>query len=128
MSETLFGYTVEEDAGALIISVRGTFAEEAVRQLRERLSSGGALPVLTLLSPLVPIGRLLSARIDVRSPRGDVGAAAEVEQQALNQELEQTYADFQRQMDEFRAAVQGLKADAARPSARGVRQQPPTEE
>lgn len=122
MSETLFGYTVEEDAGALVISVRGTFAEEAVRQLRERLSSGAALPVLTLLSPLVPIGRLLSARVDIRSPGADVGNVPQVDEQALAQELDQTYADFQRQMDEFRAAVEGLKAAGTKRPGRADRQ------
>ncbi len=109
---TLFGYSIEENDGSLVITIRGTLAEAAIRQLRAGLESGGTLPLQSLLSPLLPIGRLLSAPIALEPAQEPEAEAATLpDTGVLSQELEQTYAAFQEQMREFRARVDELKAE-----------------
>jgi hypothetical protein len=113
MTETLFGYTIEHDDGSLVITVRGEFAGSAVRQLRERIQGGGSPSVLALLSPLVPIGRLLSAPVEVRSDVEGGGQAPVIDDEALDQRITQSFAAFQQQMEQFRAALNELKGPGA---------------
>jgi hypothetical protein len=103
MAETLFGYSVEDDGGTLVISVRGLLADQAVRQMRERLERGSA-PVGALLSPLVPIGRLLSGPVELRSERART-ASPQIDETALQQQVEQTFSAFSEPMEEFREAL-----------------------
>jgi hypothetical protein len=110
---TLFGYTVEERDGSLVITVQGQLAERALDQLREGLDAGGTLPLLRLLSPLAPIGQLLSApvRLSGHAEPGDASPPAAIPgQEQTSQELDQTFEAFRQQVAQMRAAVDELKA------------------
>lgn len=116
MAETLFGYTIDEDDGTLVVTVRGVLAEDAIRQLRERVERGETWPVTALLSPVVPIGRLLSAPVRVQSEPVATKWSS-VDEEALNQQVDQTLAAFGQQIQEFTAALAALEAEQAPPPA-----------
>jgi hypothetical protein len=115
MAETLFGYSIDEDDGTLVVTVRGTLAEGAIRQLRQRVESGETWPVKTLLSPLVPLGRLLSSPVQLRSEAVHAPAWTQVDEDALNQQVDQTLAAFTQQMEEFRVALAELEEEPTKP-------------
>jgi hypothetical protein len=117
---SLFGYTVEDRDGSLVITVQGQLAEQALDHLREGLSAGGKLPMMRLLSPLNPIGQLLSAPVHIRA-RADVQPPSEEAvpgEGQTSQELDQTFEAFQQQLAEVRDAVGQLKSGEARPQRR----------
>jgi hypothetical protein len=106
----LFAYSVEESDGNLVVTVRGALAAEAVRGLREQLEAG-ALPLSTLLWPLEPLRQLLSAQVAL-TPAGAGGAGrlfGEETESLLTQKVDQTLADFQQQMAQFRTTLDSAK-------------------
>jgi hypothetical protein len=116
MAKTFFGYTVEEDEGSLVIRIGGALAEQVLEQLRQGLETGRGLAPLSLLSPLVAVGRMLSAQPPsvAKTEEGRPPSAEEVDQ-LLSQELDQTLAAFRQQMQEFRSSVEEVRGQRVKP-------------
>jgi hypothetical protein len=111
MADTLFGYSIDEKEGTLVVTLSGTLTQAAISHLRERIDSGENWPVRTLLSPVLPLGRLLSSAVPLRSQLVASDPGTHVDEEALNQQVDQTLAAFMEQMDEFRTALAELDAD-----------------
>jgi Lon protease-like protein len=112
-TNTIFGYSIEEQEGKLVITVSGAFATEALRVLKEDFESGNTPSVSSLLSHIVPFGRLLSGRVALRQAEA-TGAEDETsaEAESLAQEVDQTLDTFRRQMVEFRTVLDELRVHA----------------
>jgi hypothetical protein len=110
-SGTLFGYSLDQQDDTLIITLRGSLVEEALRILREGVKAGGSVPMEMLLSPIISIGKLLTApmpqgygREGLFQPRpADVEAS-------LSQEVDRAFAAFQEEMRAFDRSVHEFKA------------------
>ncbi len=113
-SEILFEYQVAQEDGAIVIRVGGSLISDDVGRLSTRTASG-AISLASLMSPLSTIGRLLSpaAGLAGRSPQIPAGPASPAVPATrpdwLNQELAQSFEDFQRQVQEFRAALEEIR-------------------
>ena len=117
MPTTLFNYSIEENENKLVITVGGTLAEEALRSLRETPGAGAAFGLQTLLSPLIPISKLLSASVGLAGAEGTVqdwsgGAGGGApEEDYLSQTIDQTYEAFQQQIREIQQSIESLGAE-----------------
>jgi hypothetical protein len=110
--DTLFAYTLEEQEGRLVITVQGSFAEAVLRQLRNEITTRGGLHIISRLSPIVPLGRLLSsAKVRLTEEQNEAadGDALDTDD-LLNQSVDQTFGAFQQQLNEFREALDSYKA------------------
>jgi hypothetical protein len=127
---TLYGYEIEEDQGTLVIRISGVIAQEALRLLNERLEAGDPQSIARILSPVLPIGHLLSPLTGLRefqrqiqppeSPRVEAAGAPAQEEDPLSQGFDKSFAAFQEQMREFRESLEQLKSgrQAGRAGAR----------
>src|SRR3954449_503081 len=108
---TLFGYSVDDDDGRLVITVHGRLAEEGIRRLHEQIDAGGVLPLPALLAPLRPLRGLLSASVVLGAGSAAVEGSpgAEEGDDILSQTVDQTLTEFRRQMEEFRTSAQALR-------------------
>jgi hypothetical protein len=110
---TLFAYMIEEDDDKLIITVEGPFATGALRSLRASLIQGRGLSILSRLSPLGPLGRLMSATVDLTSSEEAADSNAEPPdrrldlQRIFNQGIDQNFESFDQQLREFRNLLDG---------------------
>jgi len=115
MPTTLFNYSIEEDENKLVITVGGTLAEEAMRSLRDTAGAGAAFGLQTLLSPLIPISKLLSASVGLAGEQGtqDWGGGGQPgdEEDYLSQTIDQTYEAFQQQIREIQTSIESLSAE-----------------
>jgi hypothetical protein len=112
----LFAYSVEEQEGKLVVTVGGVLAQESLRRLRAAMETGGSLSLQTLLSPLVPIGRLLSVPSRLASSPSDLPASASIAapsahevENLLSQEVDQSLNAFREQLAEVQEALEGLR-------------------
>jgi hypothetical protein len=118
--ERLLGYSVEERDGSLVVTLEGSLAAEALRSLRSKLDADG-ISLASLVTPLFPFRRLASPRASLASPAGAHPSPAALlspseAERLTTQKVEQTLADFQEQLAEFRDAFEALqtKLDAER--------------
>ena len=125
MASTLFGYSIEEDDGKLVITVHGTFAETAARQLREELSQGRGVSLIQRLSPLGPLGYLVSrGSAEKAAATGDQADLMDLEEtgralasdEILNQGVDQSLRAFELEMARFRAALDQAKNELRDPA------------
>jgi hypothetical protein len=116
-TSTLFGYTIEEQDGKLVITVHGAFAEAAIGQLRDELTSGRGLKVISRLSPIPPLGRLLrTKRYEAEAAAREVAAGAAEEQelstdQLLSQGVDENLGTFEQQIAEFKKSLAEIKSE-----------------
>jgi len=112
----LFEYKLEENSGSIVLSIRGAVAEASLKQLRRDLDQE-SISIASLLSGLVPIKQLARRSSSGFSP-GSIGGASPsaalneppaAAEDFLNQELDQTFAEFQEQVKSFRAALEETK-------------------
>jgi hypothetical protein len=114
---TLFGYSVDDEDGRLVISVHGRLAEEGLRRIHDQIDAGAALPLPALLAPLRPLRGLLSASVSL-GQGGPIGPSLDDTEDMLSQAVSQTLTDFRQHLDEFRTSVQQLQAEREEPAAR----------
>lgn len=118
-SESLFAYSVEEQDGKLVITLQGRVAEDALRGIRADIEAGHSRAFRGLLSPLVPLRRLVSSAVRLRGrERLLEGEAAEdaAGGDLLSQEVEQGFSAFQQQLRDFRQSLDELRGEVATPA------------
>lgn len=122
-SESLFAYSVEEQDGKLVITLQGRVAEDALRGIRSDIEAGHSRAFRGLLSPLVPLRRLVSSAVRLRG-RERLLEGEEAEDAAggnlLSQEVEQGFSAFQQQLRDFRQSLDELRGEVATPAAAQV--------
>jgi hypothetical protein len=120
-NSTLFGYSLEEQEGRLVITVHGEFATEAIRFLREEFGQGRGLSIIQRLSPLGPLKSLMSQSSAEEGGLMDLGEAREAltSDQILHQGIDQSLEAFNRELAKFREAMQQYESRSGRsaPSA-----------
>jgi hypothetical protein len=97
----LFGYSVDEDEGKLVITIDGLLAEGAIRQIRESAELGGGGKILSELLPVNSVYKLMSAR--EQAPE-----EALTLEQILGQNIDQSFSDFEEQLAELRNSISTL--------------------
>lgn len=97
----LFGYSVDEEEGKLVITIDGLLAEGAIRQLRESAELGGGGRILQELLPVHSIYKLMSAQ--EKSAEETLTL-----EQILGQNIDQSFSDFEEQLAELRNSVSTL--------------------
>lgn len=123
-NETLFAYQVLEADGDLVIRVGGSLVADAIGELRQQMAAQ-KLGLGALLSPLSSIGRLMSPAVPVAPAQQPWQAASPTVPAArpdwLNQELAQSFTEFQDQVEQFRVALEEIRKErddgAAEPDA-----------
>ena len=97
----LFGYSVDEEEGKLIITIDGALAESGIRQLRESSQVGRAGEMLAELLPLRSLYKLMSTE------QGGEAQSLTLEQ-LLGQNIDQGLGSFEQQLAELRESIGGL--------------------
>ena len=113
---TVFEYQVIDDNGALVIRVAGAMISGALGQLKEQ-AAASQVSVSTLMSPLSFVKGLLSPAAAVggqfqQAPESTSPSVPVAPPDWLSQELAQTFEDFQKQVQEFRAVLEEIKGGA----------------
>jgi hypothetical protein len=111
-NSTLFGYSLEEQEGKLVITVHGEFAAAAVRFLRDEFTQGRGLSIIQRLSPLGPLKSLLP---QTESEGEDLLDLAEVRRaltsdEILHQGVDQSLEAFNRELTTFRESLSQYQA------------------
>lgn len=109
-NSTLFGYSIEEQDGKLVITVHGDFAAAAVRFLREEFSQGRGLAIIQRLSPLGPLKSFLpQAGEEEQEEEGlmDLSEAGRAlnSNEILHQGVDQSLEAFNRELAAFRDSM-----------------------
>lgn len=110
---TLFGYTVEGHADRLVVTLHGQLAAQALARLRKAMESGSSLQMEPILGPVMSLGHLLSSAVPIASERVELNAAAPPS--PVLDEVNQTFAAFKSQLDDFRKLIERDKAAAPAP-------------
>lgn len=109
-TSTLFGYTVEDNDGKLVITVEGVLAEEVLRYLREGAKSGRGAMLISRLLPVRSLGRLLYAPVNLTTNqvlKGEEGEGNQMSiEQIFNQGVDQNLDTFEQQLALMRAALE----------------------
>ena len=119
-NSTLFGYSLEEQDGKLVITVHGEFAEAAIRYLREEFSQGRGLSIIQRLSPLGPLKSLIpQGSSDEEEGLMDLAEAGRAlnSDEILHQGVDQSLEAFNREMASFREAMQQYQSHSGRSSS-----------
>ncbi len=117
---TLFGYSIDDDNGKLVVTVNGDFAEEILRNLREQAKAGRGY-LLSRLLPIKSLGRLLSRRVDLITP-GEGGNEEDLDMnQIFSQGIDEGFGSFDAQMKKFRESLKTARGvpKAGSKSSRG---------
>lgn len=124
---TLFGYSIEEEDGKLVVTVDGLFAAEALRALRENVSQGRGYSVLSWLFPVHRLSRLMSASVGIAQTgkhyQGEQGTPSQrLDLESIfSQGIDQDLGAFEQQMQQFRTALIDMSQTAAEPAAAAKR-------
>lgn len=110
-AETIFGYTIDDHGDRLVISLYGQVAAQALERLRQGIKTGARLELAPLMSPVVSLSRLLSSAVMDEPP--DSGQAAAID------EVNQTFSEFQSQLETFRKVLDQRGAAAGATAASG---------
>ena len=102
--ETLFGFSIDDDEGKLIITVNGALAESLTKQLREETQAGRGGQLLSRLLPLGSFHKLLTFSPTPDQTSEDTSLSLE---QMLGQNIDQTFASFEQQIADLKAALAG---------------------
>jgi hypothetical protein len=99
---TLFGYTVEEDEGKIVITLTGSVAET----LLKKYTADGVGDNPRLLSSLVPFG-LLSSRPVILGPRSPLRKAEPAAEtldikEIFGQGFDRSHTEFESQLAQYR--------------------------
>lgn len=115
-TSTLFGYSVEDQEGKLVITIEGSYAEEILRYLREGLKSGKGTFLISQLLPLNSLRRLMSASVNIAAPENDNSDSDEERpltiEEIFNQRMDQNYESFEQQLARMR---ESLKPEGSQP-------------
>jgi hypothetical protein len=107
--QTLFGFSVEDDDGKLIITLDGALAEGLTKQLREETQAGrGGL----LLARMLPAGSLHKLLSFSNPEKPDENEALSLEQM-LGQNIDQTFASFEQQIADLKSVIAEAGAEGA---------------
>jgi hypothetical protein len=97
----LFGYSVDEDDGKLVITIDGFLAEAALRHIRDSAQTGKGGELLSQLLPVQSLYKLMSTE-----------EASQEEpltlEQILGQNVDQSFASFEEQLGELKASIENL--------------------
>lgn len=115
MANRLFGYTVEEEDGKLLISIEGLLGENCIRQIRESAQGGREDSVLSQLflqvSSLCQLmaggGKPQEKALQEEAPQEE----ALTLEQLLGQNVDQSFAAFEEQLSELRETIKALKTE-----------------
>jgi hypothetical protein len=123
-NSTLFGYSLEEQDGKLIITVHGEFATAVVRFLREEFSQGRGLSIIQRLSPLGPLKSLLPQPGSEEEEEEEEGLMDLAEagralnsDEILHQGVDQSLEAFNRELAGFRDAMRQYQSSSGQTSA-----------
>jgi hypothetical protein len=97
----LFGYTVDEDDGKLLITIDGVLAETAIRQIRDSAQVGKGGQLLSQLLPMNSLYKLLSTE----SPQAELTL-----EEILGQNVDQSFAAFEEQLAELKSSIATLNS------------------
>ena len=97
----LFGYSVDEEDGRLVITVDGALAETAIRHIREGAEAGKGGQILSQILPIHSVYKLMSAAEE----KGDELTLEEL----LGQNVDQSLAAFEEQLNELKGAIEGYE-------------------
>jgi hypothetical protein len=93
----LFGYAVDEDDGRLVITIDGTFAETAIRSIREGAEAGRGGQILSQILPIHSVYKLMSAAEEKEEELSL--------EELLGQNVDQSLAAFEEQLNELKGAI-----------------------
>jgi hypothetical protein len=99
----LFGYSVDEDDGKLLIAIDGLLAETAIRQIRESAQAGQGGRLLSQLLPINSLYKLMSVE---ETPQEETLTL----EQLLGQNVDQSFSAFEQQLAELRDSIASLKS------------------
>jgi hypothetical protein len=112
--ETLFGFSIDDDEGKLIISVYGAMAQALTKQLREEAQGGRGGQLLARLLPLGSFHKLLTFSPAAEEATEDTSLSLE---QMLGQNIDQTFASFEQQIADLKSALAEPKGDGRKQGA-----------
>ena len=98
--ETLFGFSIEDDEGKLVITVDGALAEGLTKQLREETAAGRGGQLLSRLLPLGSFHKLLTFSTSQESSEEALPL-----EKILGQNMDQTFASFEQQIADLKSAL-----------------------
>jgi len=99
----LFGYSVDEDDGKLLITIDGVLAETAIRQIRDSAEAGKGGHLLSQLLPVKSLYKLMSVE---ERPQEE----ALTLEQILGQNVDQSFSAFEEQLTELKTSIETLKS------------------
>jgi len=105
MKSTLFGYTVEEDEGKLVITVNGLIAEGLINQIRQESQAGRGGQLLTRLLPPGSLYKMLSFAPEPTAQNAEEPLSIE---QLLGQNIDQTFSAFEQQITDLKSSIAEL--------------------
>ncbi|MGN6109752.1 MAG: hypothetical protein ACTHU0_31885 [Kofleriaceae bacterium] len=128
-TSTLFGFSIEETDGKLVITLDGSVATSVAQRLRDEIDAGRGVELLRYFAPVRGIRRLLHSSHPVRiaartapapapEDSGKVAAAPLPIDQIFNQGFEGGLDGFEKQLSEFEASLGSFEQElAAAPGA-----------
>ncbi|MBW4421891.1 MAG: hypothetical protein KME13_22175 [Myxacorys californica WJT36-NPBG1] len=99
----LFGYSVDEDDGKLLITIDGLLAETAIRQIRDNAQTGKGGQLLSQLLPISSVHKLMSVE---EKPQDEVLTL----EQILGQNVDQSFSAFEEQLADLKASISTLNS------------------
>jgi len=115
----LFGYSIEENEGKLLITAEGLYAKSLLENLRAEVEAGRGWRVLSQLSPVGAIHRLSRNAFLAQQRLAEEGVEDDAEQKGLDieaifkQGFAESYQGYVQQIDRFGATLNELKAEFA---------------
>lgn len=108
----LFTYSIENTEEKLVVTIGGSLIRKSLNNLNAVLESNGSFNINVLLSPILPISRILSKSVSLTIPEQNYQgeqSKQEYYSEFLNQSIDQTYEDFQQQMYQIKESIKELK-------------------
>jgi hypothetical protein len=108
--QTLFGFSIEDDEGKLVITVNGALAEGLTKQLRDETNAGRGGQLLARLLPLGSFHKLLSFSATQEESSEETSLSLE---QMLGQNIDQTFASFEQQIADLKSVLAETAGESA---------------
>lgn len=109
----LFTYSIENKDGKLVVTIGGSLIQESLNNLNAQMEKNSNLNVNALLSPILPISRILSNSMTLSAAESyqNVSNSNANYDEFLNQSIDQTYEDFKQQMQQIKESIEELKPE-----------------
>lgn len=123
----LFGYSIEENEGKLVITVDGVYAQAAIDNLRSEIGAGRGWGALSQLSPIGGLNRMARRAAQQQRRIGAISAMPEMPDDdeaqppdgeaeldlgtIFNQGFADTYEGFSKRLDRYGASLAQLEKE-----------------